>query len=369
MLMFAVGHCPLRILAAPGHWPLLPPKAQLALESASVVAWQSGADPSLLATLRPHQRFCELSHTPELPLTEDAPNAEDLVVIQGPGTLAPTPSAALKPQFPAFECIDLALASTPPPAAQVILTRSHEHNLKVAQPLLKAGIGSLSLPTLAFGPAPDEKALRQTLGQLDQFFGVIVSSPRGAKVLAKSPKIPKGLKVAAVGASSAAALQELRLPCHLLPKLAHSEGLTAALQAKGWLGKHWLHLRGDSGREVLKSAIASAGGQYTLMACYQSYAPTLVAPLLAASQSPKLQVICFASGQSYFNYKKILKTQEADQEVDAHLRRLKIISFGPITSQAIQKDGHRVFTELAEPKAELQRKAIEAALKGLPTGA
>lgn len=368
MLNLAVGSRPLRMLAAPGQWPLLPPQAQDAVTCASTVLWQRGADPSLLAMLGPHQRWCELSHTLEVPpsiagvLAQSDP--QQLLLVQGPGSAAPDWGEALGPAWSSFETLEMPAATQAARRLQVILTRSHAHNLELARQLATSGIGALSLPTLAFGPAPDPTRLRETLAQLDRFFGVIVSSPRGAKVLANAPQIPSQLKIAAVGASSRAALKELQIPCHLAPERAHSEGLLEALAKHRWLNQRWLHLRGDKGRDVLRAGIEAAQGEYTLLPCYQSRLSKLATPLVRASLDPNLKILCFASGQSYLNYKRILSEQLQDPELEAHLRQLDLLSFGPITSQAIQKDGQTVAYELSEPSATQQLATIKRSLQG-----
>lgn len=364
MLVIAVRSKPLRILAAPGQWPALPETAALALQSASVVLWQRGADPSLLATLRQDQRQCELSHARELPslLPSAAASSADWVLIQAPDAAPEDWHPQLGPDFPGFESIAVPTAKKLPDPAQVILTRSHTHNLELGRALLQAGVSSLSLPTLAFAPAPDPEKLTKTLNNLGDFFGVIVSSPRGAKVLAQASQLPEALKIVAVGASTAAALQQHQLPCHLVPGMAHSEGLVAALQQAQWLDRPWLHLRGNLGRDVLKVAIESAQGQYTLLCCYQSLLPEPAPALLEASQAPDLKLVCFASGQSYINYKRMLATVSSPAKLQAQLRRLQILSFGPITSEAIRKDGQEVSIELTEPSASRQLQAITQAL-------
>lgn len=366
MLKVAVRPCPLRILAAPGQWPRLPKKAALALQSASWVAWQPGADPSLLAWLGPTQRHCELSHALEVPsaLQGSGIDARDLVLLQGPDTSAPDWGQSLGSSYSRFETIALQPSKTDPTPPEVILTRTHPHNLGVGTALLDAGIGSLSLPTLAFGPPPDPTLLATTLRDLDGFFGIIVSSPRGAKILATAAPLPDFIKVVAVGSATRATLLQYQLPCHLEPKLAHSEGLADALHAQGWLGQHWLHLRGTIGREVLKNAIESAQGQYTLLAGYQSFAPALAPALLRASQAASLKVISFASGQSYLNYKQVLLKISPPKKVAQHLASLRILSFGPITSQTIRQDGQDVAFELARPSAELAPAAILDLLAG-----
>lgn len=364
MLVSDVRPCPLRILAAPGQWPLLPQKAIHALESAPLVLWQRGADPSLLAMLGPDQRLCELSHSLEVPSALRAQElpAKDLVLLQAPSAPSPDWLQSLGSSFSRFET--LRLPSTAPSLAptRVILTRSHAHNLDLGKALLNSGLSSLSLPTLAFGPAPDPKKLTSTLACLSDFFGVIVSSPRGAKVLATAPDLPVKVKVVAVGASTAKALERHQLPCHLVPELPHSEGLVKALKQAQWLNQRWLHLRGNLGRDVLETAITAAKGEYTLVPCYQSLLPSLASALLNASLDPHLKMICFASGQSYLNYKRLLSRICKPDEIRAHLKRLQILSFGPITSDAIRQDGQTPLLELSQPSAQQQLTAIQDAL-------
>lgn len=356
-----------RLALAPGQWAALPLEARQSLQRADLVIWQKGADPSVLASLHGHQSWCEL--TPDLALPPELAHTGPLsprqvLLVQAPGA-TPPPWLDEDPRL-VQEPLQGPSQPAPVPAPQVLLTRRASLNQSMGELLWQAGISSLSLPTLAHGDPADPALVQRTLSQLDRYFGVMVTSPRGAQALGQSlgeaPKIPDSIKIAAVGRSTAQALQDLNLPCHLYPSEAHSEGLARALQDKGWLGRTWLHLRGDKGRPVLQDAVHAAGGQYHRVECYQSLRPELPDPLVRAAMAPSLKVVSFASGQSYQHFKTTLGAITSASALAARLASLAVISFGPITSAALQRDKIKIAVELPHPDRDAQLHAIREQL-------
>lgn len=354
-----------RLTLGPGQWPALPSAAGQSLQRADLVVWQAGADPSVLASLGSRQSWCELTADLALPpeLAHNAPPSavRRVLLVQAPGATTPA-WVNDDPRF-ALTLLDGPSQTPPVPHPQVLLTRRASLNQSMGESLWQAGIASLSLPTLAYGDAKDPALVERSLSRLDQFFGVMVTSPRGAQCLGQAPKIPDTLKIAAVGRSTAQALQTLGLPCHLYPAEAHSEGLAKALQSEGWLGRTWLHLRGDKGRPVLQDAVLDAGGHYHRVECYQSLRPKLPAPLARAAMDLSLQVVSFASGQSYEHFKATLGQIACEDFIAARLASLRVISFGPITTAALQRDKIKIAVELPRPDRDAQLQAIREQLK------
>lgn len=340
-----------RLLVSPGHWPFVSQMSQEKLAAADLVLWQEGADMGVLASVSPQSRVCELTQHNGAP--PELAQSKSLVLIQPSDTALPewTKAYALTQ-----EKVVAPVCLTGP--ARVLLTRRHTLNLKLGSALAGHGIHSLPLPTLELGPPGDPERLTQALSELDNYFGVLVTAATGARVLARALPLPPQLKVAAVGEKTASVLAKMGLPCHLHPAEAHSEGLAHSLRARGWLDKSWIHLRGDKGRSVLDQAIQRAGGTYKLVECYQTRIPDHAPALLHAALAPSIQAISFASGQSYRNFKVLLKRVATTQDIQSLLSRLKIVSFGPITTNALKTDGIKVSLQMRAPNTEAQMAAI-----------
>lgn len=345
-----------RIQVAPGAWPLLPEAACAAISRATKILWTPEADPSLLSFASSRIPLAPLEASPP----DEGPSLSgELVLLQGHDGPLPAwiPDSILQehdhigaPQLPA------------PASPRVLLTRHATRNRELGRALLALGIPSLSLPTLEYAPCPDPEALEQAYRTLDRYFGIILSSPHGAHSFDPPNALPAGLQILAVGASTAAALQARGYSPTLIPEQPHSEGLVEALRSKGWLAKRWLHFRGDKGRPLLERAIRGAGGHYDRITLYLSQRPSLHRPLLEAALHPTLEAISFASGQSYEHFKESLTTLIDPSGLKAQLARMHLLSFGPVTTAALQSDGLEVHHQLSAPGLPQQLEAIKSLL-------
>lgn len=356
-MLCAVGVVVHRIQAARGAWPLLPQASLAAISRASRLWWTREADPSLLS-FAPSSASLERIEEAAAP-RQGLPGSGEIVLLQGENS--PLPAWVPDSLLQEHHHID-AQQLEAPALARVLLTRHLARNRELGRSLLAQGIPSLSLPTLEYAGCPQPRLLDQAYEQLDQYFGIILSSPQGARSFDPKNPLPDQLQLVAVGASTATALQERGFSPTLVPQQPHSEGLVAALRAKGWLAKRWLHFRADKGRPLLETSIRNAGGHYHRIVLYLSQRPTLHAPLLEAALCPALEIVSFASGQSYANFKESLREVIAPPQLKALLGRKRLISFGPITSEALRADGLRVDLQLPAPSQAQQLQAIRSLL-------
>jgi uroporphyrinogen-III synthase len=206
------------------------------------------------------------------------------------------------------------------------------------------------------------------------FAGVIVSSPNGVEALFEGlarvrldVRIFAGTLVAAIGTGTAQRLIERGVRPDIVPDRARAEGLIEALGARGVLGRRWLQIRADEGRELLGGAIAGAGGELELVVGYQTVRPSVPALLLASLQPVEnggegYDAICFASGRTARHFLETTGEAFGDALARAQLARAKVIAIGPVTGDAIGALGIRVDAVATEQSEAGLRDAVLATL-------
>lgn len=147
-----------------------------------------------------------------------------------------------------------------------LVTRPQPQAAEWVARLREAGLAAEALPLLAIAPAPDPAAVRAALG----------TQPAGALVMFVSPNAvaqawaclpgwvwPAGLRAAAVGPGTVAALRAVGVPAVAITAPTappyESEALWALLAHEHWAGRPALIVRGDGGREWLADALRAAG--------------------------------------------------------------------------------------------------------------
>src|SRR5690606_36084648 len=125
----------------------------------------------------------------------------------------------------------------------------------------------------------------------------------------------------------------------------------------GLLGHRWIHVRGSSGRDVLKNAIEHAGGTYTVATAYETRRPTPL-PSVLRSLQPQTErgegfdAICFASGQTFEHCLQTLSEAWGPATAREALRGAAIVSIGPVTTRAITQAGFTVTRTAQTPDDE-----------------
>lgn len=172
--------------------------------------------------------------------------------------------------------------------------------------------------------------------------GVLPSPPRGAT----QPLLPPHLKIAAIGPSTARALEQIGRTPGLVPPHAVAESLTEALlpyarQPDG-TPTRFLLVRAEEARELLPETLRAAGAVVTIAPAYRTIVPEgsvelireLFSAVPGAASSSTIDAVTFTSSSSARN---LLALAEAAGVTlpPAALR----ISIGPITSQTLRDLG------------------------------
>jgi uroporphyrinogen-III synthase len=267
------------------------------------------------------------------------------------------------------------------PAPRVLITRSPHQASALADQLRALGADPILIPTIELADPTTFAPLDQALSHLDTFHWLLFTSANAVEAFAKrlerpaddpvpqgfslgshiSPEkegvstpgvcLPPGLKIAAIGAATARALEAVNLPVNLLPPQALAESLTEALlpqalQPDG-TPTRFLLLRAETARNHLPDTLRAAGADLTIVAVYRTLVPansiTAIRDLFSTPDSWP-SAITFTSSSTATNILALLEVSSLTLP-----QEIQRISIGPITSQTLRDLNLPPHAEAAEP--------------------
>ena len=185
---------------------------------------------------------------------------------------------------------------------------------------LRARIGEqggvpVLFPTLAILPPSDPDTLARRLADLAACDLAIFVSPTAVQTgLAAISAWPAGLRAAAVGQGTAAALRDAGIARVLAPgDGADSEHLLALADLADMSGRRVLIFRGEGGRELLATTLSERGARVDYAECYRRGLPAAdPAPLVETWRHGGIQAVTVLSSEGLDNLFTLLGAGNAD---------------------------------------------------------
>jgi uroporphyrinogen-III synthase len=247
--------------------------------------------------------------------------------------------------------------SPPDLAGRTIAVTRAEEQLGAARRLFEAaGATVVDLPALVIGPPDDWGPLDDALAELDQFHWILFSSANGVQAVQRRlirrggslGHRPRGVKIAAVGRKTAAALEDLGATADFVPPDFIAESLVEHFPVSGW-GQRLLVPRVQSGgRTLLAEAFGEAGARVVEVAAYESRCPAaLPSRALLTLDQGRVEAITFSSGKTVSHVARMLEAAFGASWAE-RLAAVKLVSIGPATSERCRRVLGRVDGE-ADP--------------------
>ncbi|HUX35132.1 MAG TPA: uroporphyrinogen-III synthase [Gemmatimonadaceae bacterium] len=248
---------------------------------------------------------------------------------------------------------------------RVVVTRAADRAAALAEPLAALGAEVVALPATRvelLDTAPVMTALANVAdydwlvftsqNAVGFFWDLWRSAGRDAAALA-------GVRVAAVGPATAAALEQLGIVVSVTPERFVAEGLLDALRARDDLaGRRVLYLAARGAREVLPAGLRALGATVDVTPLYRSVPDGAgAAALRGRLLRDDIHFVTFAAGSS-------VRAFVDGVGVDA-ARHAGLVTIGPATSAVVRELGLAVRAE-AEPSTldGLVRAVVAAARAG-----
>jgi uroporphyrinogen III methyltransferase/synthase len=254
------------------------------------------------------------------------------VVFVGPA-VALAPKASWFSQRPLF-------------GVRVLVTRPLHQAESLAERLDELGADISFQPVIEIADPADWGPVDRALRELDQYDWLVFSSANGVCYLLDrlwkthgDLRSLAGVKLAAIGPGTAEELARYRLRADVVPGQYRAEALAEALAGEA-AGRRFLLARASRGREVLAEGLLRAGGLVDQIVVYRSSdvaAPDPeIAAALAAGQFDWITVTSSAIAQS-------LARLFGDD-----LRKARLASISPVTSETLRRLGHRPAVEATQ---------------------
>ncbi len=225
---------------------------------------------------------------------------------------------------------------------RVVVTRARAQASELARRLDALGAEPIELPAIRIEPRLDSDEVRRAVESLHAYALVCLTSPNGVNLLfeamaaqGRDARALANASVAAIGAGTEAALAAHGVLADIVPERFVAEELVEALEQLELRGKPVLIARAAEARELLPDALRKRGAEVDVVTLYETVAEEPEAEALERARDADF--ITFTSSSTVRNF--------VEAAGNGILGGTRIVSIGPVTSQAIRDAGLTVDVE------------------------
>lgn len=181
----------------------------------------------------------------------------------------------------------------------VLVTRPLNQAAKLVGKIEAAGGSAVLFPAVEIADVEDDAPLRAILERIGEYdLAVFVSANAVEKAFGKNLHLPEGLRCAAVGRATLAALEAKGVRNILVPGTGFdSEGLLELSELKSVSGSRIVIFRGVGGRELLAEELRRRGAMVDYAECYRRIKPASYPSI----EEGKVQAATATSGEIVAN--------------------------------------------------------------------
>ena len=231
---------------------------------------------------------------------------------------------------------------------RIVVTRSREQAGEFVEMLEERGAEAILTPTIRIAPPEDFEGLDRACAEAGGYDWIVLTSANAAdaflgRLMQRSDvRDLKGVRLCAIGASTAQRIGRYGLRADVVPDEARSESVFDALRATGPLtGTRFLLPRADIAREGLPDQLRDAGAGVTEVVAYRT--------VPAASERDadhdiyrmlldrQIDAVTFTSASTVRNFARLLGEEQAADLLNTTI----VAAIGPVTAEAAQQLGIR----------------------------
>jgi uroporphyrinogen III methyltransferase / synthase len=223
----------------------------------------------------------------------------------------------------------------------LLVTRPAGQAAELVSLLAERGIDAISVPTVEIAPAPPDGALDDAIQSLDGAAWLVITSVNGAaavleRLAALRRSLPAGVRVAAVGAATASALEAGGVQVDHVPSryrtVAIAEGLGDVT------GRRVVLARADAATRDLRDALLERGALVEDVVAYRTVeGPAASRDSVRAALAQPLDGVIFTSGSTVRGLHALLSPPEA-----LRATALPAYCIGPVTARVARRAGYAV---------------------------
>lgn len=229
---------------------------------------------------------------------------------------------------------------------RIVVTRAREQASDFVEMLEERGAQAIHAPAIRIAPPEDFEPLDAACRSVGEFDWLVLTSANAVEffmrrlVAVSDIRELKGVRICAVGSSTAERLKGCGIRVDLVPEEYHAEALMDALRAAGDIpGQRFLLPKSDIARELLADELRGSGADVTEVVAYRT---VLASTDRDAGQDVyrmlldhQIDAVTFTSPSSVRSFVKMLGE---DQAVDL-LGGTAVACIGPVTAEAAQQIG------------------------------
>jgi uroporphyrinogen III methyltransferase/synthase len=237
----------------------------------------------------------------------------------------------------------------------VVVTRARAQASGLAATLRGLGAAVVELPAIRIEPLVESDEVLRAMVAITSYDLICLTSTNAVDLLFRA--LPRsGLdvralakaRIAAIGPGTAEALRAHGIEADVVPERSIGEGLVEALAKTDLAGKEVLIARAEDARNVLPDALAERGAEVTVISLYRTLRDTPDSQAIEAARDAGW--ITFTSASTVENLLAVMP--------DGLPPTARIVSIGPITSEAVRSAG-------LEVDAEAERHDLDGLLEAL----
>lgn len=221
---------------------------------------------------------------------------------------------------------------------RVLITRPEGQSDEMAQALRDQGAEPLELPTVRIVAASDPERLASFVRRAGDYDWAVFTSVNGVEAFfsvcdreALDARVLGGVKVAAIGPATSAALWKRGVRADVVPSEYRGEAVADAIRAReGELAhKRILIARAEVAREVMPRMLRDAGATVDVVAAYRTLPaePARFAEIARLLREGAIDVIAFTSSSTV---ERLI--EGLGEGGSALVRRARVAAIGPITA-------------------------------------
>jgi uroporphyrinogen III methyltransferase/synthase len=228
---------------------------------------------------------------------------------------------------------------------RVVVTRARAQASGLAATLRDLGAEVVELPAIRIEPRLDAPEVREAAAAIGVYELVCLTSPNGVRLLFEAmtaadldSRALAGATVAAIGPGTARALAERGIVADVVPERFVAEALVEALAEVEVEKSRVLVARAAEARDVLPDALRERGAEVDAVSLYETVREQPDAAAVEAAQGA--DYVTFTSSSTVANLTEALG--------DRFPAAARIVSIGPVTSDAVRAAGLNVDVEAAQ---------------------
>jgi uroporphyrinogen III methyltransferase/synthase len=225
---------------------------------------------------------------------------------------------------------------------RVVVTRARAEASGLAKQLRGLGAEVVELPAIRIEPLLESDEVKRTAASIGDYALICLTSPNGVRLLFEAlgtagldARALSGATVAAIGPGTSRSLARAGIAADIVPERFVAESLVEALGEVEVTGKRVLVARAADARDVIPEHLSARGAEVDVVALYET-----------VREGPSPEAVEAAQNADYVTFTSSSTVRNLTETLGERFPRdARVVSIGPVTSEAAQNAGLKVDVE------------------------